>query len=114
MADTSQLGVADIGLSTPPPLPADSVYTSCYCEENVYLLAQTFSRLSGWDPHAVFISNATKSVRAVPEPVRFAQILFGTLSCLSRVMLMPTRAAFAHCISSDLFIPVGPISRVQR
>ncbi|KAI0350075.1 hypothetical protein OH77DRAFT_1413760 [Trametes cingulata] len=60
--------------ASPPPLPPDSVYTSCYCEENIYLLAQTFTRLSGahstdtlgsswpWQIYVVFISNGGKTV----------------------------------------------------
>lgn len=99
MTDASQLGAADIVLSPTPALPADSVYTSCYCEENIYLLAQTFSRLPGWDAHAIFISNASKSVSIVPESVRSVPILLGTLSCLSRVMPKSTRSAFPHRIS---------------
>ncbi len=51
----------------PPPLPPDSIYTSCYCEENVYLLCRTFletpSVVELWEIFAVFISNANKTVR---------------------------------------------------
>lgn len=53
---------------SPPPLPADSVYTSCYCEENVYLLAQALSSQAAtdengpWDLFVVFISNNGKTV----------------------------------------------------
>ncbi|KAG5728313.1 Protein N-terminal glutamine amidohydrolase [Termitomyces sp. T112] len=49
----------------PPPLPK-TPYTSCYCEENIYLLAQAFlgnpdvSR--HWEIFVVFISNSSKSV----------------------------------------------------
>ncbi|KAK7467065.1 hypothetical protein VKT23_004126 [Stygiomarasmius scandens] len=50
----------------PPPLPQDSVYTSCYCEENIYLLVKTFlddpSITSSWEPFVIFISNATQSI----------------------------------------------------
>ncbi|KAI0328116.1 hypothetical protein GY45DRAFT_1255775 [Cubamyces sp. BRFM 1775] len=49
------------------------IYTSCYCEENIYLLAQTFTRLSEsnatdrrgpwpWQIYVVFISNGGKTV----------------------------------------------------
>lgn len=52
----------------PPVLPQDSVYTSCYCEENVYLLAKRFSSdqdvTAFWDPYVVFISNRNKTVSA--------------------------------------------------
>jgi len=54
--------------SSPPALPCDHVYTSCYCEENVYLLAQAFStragllELSEWDIYVIFVSNEQKTV----------------------------------------------------
>ncbi|EIW60754.1 uncharacterized protein TRAVEDRAFT_71054 [Trametes versicolor FP-101664 SS1] len=60
--------------TSPPPLPSDSVYTSCYCEENIYLLAQAFTQLSDadstaddrgpwpWQIYVVFISNGGKTV----------------------------------------------------
>ncbi|KDQ59505.1 hypothetical protein JAAARDRAFT_127313 [Jaapia argillacea MUCL 33604] len=51
---------------SPPPLPLDAVYTPFYCEENIYLLAQSFLEsnvvISVWEPFVVFISNTTKSV----------------------------------------------------
>ena len=50
----------------PPALPADSVYTSCYCEENVYLLAQALSTdprvVERRDVYVVFVSNENKTV----------------------------------------------------
>lgn len=50
----------------PPALPQQSPYTSCYCEENVYLLCQTFLTneqvSSEWDIFGVFISNPSKTV----------------------------------------------------
>ncbi|KAF8959078.1 N-terminal glutamine amidase-domain-containing protein [Flammula alnicola] len=50
----------------PPPLPPKSIYTSCYCEENVYLLCQSFlqdpSLKDEWDVFVVFISNLNKTV----------------------------------------------------
>ncbi|RDB24108.1 Protein N-terminal glutamine amidohydrolase [Hypsizygus marmoreus] len=49
----------------PPSCPI-STYTSCYCEENIYLLAQQFSGdpkiVEAWDIFVVFISNNTKTV----------------------------------------------------
>ncbi|KAJ3906422.1 N-terminal glutamine amidase-domain-containing protein [Lentinula edodes] len=49
----------------PPDLPQDAAYTSHWCEENVYLLIQSFSRNSSlsedWDVFAVFISNHSKT-----------------------------------------------------
>lgn len=53
----------------PPSLPLAAVaalYTGCYCEENVYLLAQMFSEdpeiAHKWAIFVVFISNHTKTV----------------------------------------------------
>ncbi|KAG7452685.1 uncharacterized protein BT62DRAFT_19848 [Guyanagaster necrorhizus] len=50
----------------PPNLPRDSPYTCCYCEENIYLLAQKFTSDSGlnggWNIYVVFISNDTNTV----------------------------------------------------
>lgn len=53
--------------SGPPRVPPDHVYTGCYCEENIYLLAKQFEDLPahGWDVHVVFISNAQKLVSPV-------------------------------------------------
>lgn len=51
-----------------PPLPPNSVYTNCYCEENIYLLAQVFSTRAEkdknwpWLVYAVFISNDDQTV----------------------------------------------------
>lgn len=49
-----------------PPVPPESSYTSCWCEENVYLLCQKFladpSISKEWTPWVVFISNLTKTV----------------------------------------------------
>lgn len=53
----------------PPPLPPDSIYTPCYCEENVYLLAQAFASNAEadadwpWQAFVVFVSNHGKTVR---------------------------------------------------
>ena len=50
----------------PPIVPECTIYTSCYCEENVYLLAKAFladpSITEIWDIFVVFISNETKMV----------------------------------------------------
>ena len=56
----------------PLPLPSNAVYTSCYCEENIYLLAQTFAGAANaagraspwpWEIYVVFVSNGGKTVR---------------------------------------------------
>ncbi|RPD59122.1 hypothetical protein L227DRAFT_576350 [Lentinus tigrinus ALCF2SS1-6] len=59
-------------MSSPPlPLPPAAVYTSCYCEENIYLLAQTFVQAASapgrakpwaWEIYVVFVSNGRKTV----------------------------------------------------
>jgi protein N-terminal glutamine amidohydrolase len=45
----------------------DVTYTSCYCEENIWLLCATFFEdvaiRAKWDIYAAFISNERKSVR---------------------------------------------------
>lgn len=78
---------SDIDKSTsPPPLPPNSVYTSCYCEENIYLLAQAFTQLSDadstaddrarpwpWQIYVVFISNGGKTVR---DSITFSPLHF--------------------------------------
>ena len=54
----------------PPPVPSTHVYTSCYCEENIYLLADSLvpsaasadDKDPGWDAYVVFISNHQKTV----------------------------------------------------
>jgi hypothetical protein len=51
----------------PPSIPRDAVYTGCYCEENIYFLAQAFSAdpdtAKYWDIFVVFISNRSKTVK---------------------------------------------------
>jgi len=76
--------------STPPSIPPDAVYTSCYCEENIYLLAQTFSEdpdiVGTWDIFVVFISNYNRTVRPPPYGCMgstilvFHRLLFGVKS----------------------------------
>ena len=58
------------GTTWPPTLPENFVYTSCYCEENIFLLAQTFlelqtRELSPWEVYVVFISNDNKTVSPI-------------------------------------------------
>ncbi|KAF8868286.1 N-terminal glutamine amidase-domain-containing protein, partial [Gymnopilus junonius] len=47
-------------------LPPDSVYTSCYCEENIYLLSKSFfddeEMRSLWEIYVIFVSNDNKTV----------------------------------------------------
>ncbi|KAF9050684.1 hypothetical protein BDZ89DRAFT_940438 [Hymenopellis radicata] len=54
-------------MATPPPFPQNSVYTKCWCEENIYFLAQhlaTTLSLQDWSIHVVFISNHAKTANA--------------------------------------------------
>ena len=48
-----------------PPVPPQAPYTSCYCEENVYLLLASFLEIpdlrESWNPTVVFISNHSKT-----------------------------------------------------
>jgi len=50
----------------PPVVPIGYSYTPYYCEENIYLLANTFSQdpsiSQAWEISVVFISNRTKTV----------------------------------------------------
>ena len=48
-----------------PAVPPQASYTSCYCEENIYLLAASFLEKpdlhKSWDLSVVFVSNCTKT-----------------------------------------------------
>ena len=48
-----------------PAVPPQASYASCYCEENIYLLAASFLEKpdlhESWDLSVVFISNHTKT-----------------------------------------------------
>ena len=49
---------------------SNSVYTACYCEENIYWLIKRFLTPSGeqqWDVFSVFISNPTRTVTDMNE-----------------------------------------------
>ncbi|TFK27395.1 hypothetical protein FA15DRAFT_666479 [Coprinopsis marcescibilis] len=50
----------------PPALPPKAIYTSCYCEENIYLLCRDFTSIpeiaEKWDAKVVFVSNADQQV----------------------------------------------------
>jgi hypothetical protein len=65
-----------VGVQTLPmfPKPLDSPYTSCYCEENIYLLVRRFLEQADvkatWDIFAVIISNVTKTVNRVKQNIR--------------------------------------------
>ncbi|VDB99953.1 unnamed protein product [Peniophora sp. CBMAI 1063] len=53
-------------LSFLPTIPPSIPYTSCYCEENVWMLARHFQSdpeiVRIWHIYAVFVSNANKTV----------------------------------------------------
>ncbi|RDX52697.1 hypothetical protein OH76DRAFT_1399945 [Lentinus brumalis] len=68
-----------------PPLPPGARYTSCYCEENVYLLAQTFVEEAGasshakpwpWEIYVVFISNGGKTVALWSQKARAGVVVW--------------------------------------
>lgn len=93
----SDLSSFNHSLVAPPPLPPDSVYTSCYCEENIYLLAQHFREQAGeaqvvtrkagvsdsdwfWEIYVIFISNDGKTVRnCLPAD---SNLFIHALSCM--------------------------------
>jgi hypothetical protein len=51
-------------LLVPPPFPTPGVYTSAYCEENVYKLVERFAEdYPDWKAMALFVSNRSKTVR---------------------------------------------------
>ena len=79
----------------PPALPLDYNYTPYYCEENIYLLAESFhhsNAINGvWEISVVFISNDTKSVvlwnqKQSQEP---DQVVIWDYHCI--LMLRPRR-----------------------
>lgn len=53
----------------PPVIPSNGLYASHYCEENVYHLVDSLSRICAtrdtWDTFVVFISNGSKTVCSV-------------------------------------------------
>lgn len=57
--------------ATTLPDCSHSVYTRCYCEENIYLLIKRLLNPSGgeqhWDVFSVFISNPTRTVTDMNE-----------------------------------------------
>ncbi|KAI8998996.1 N-terminal glutamine amidase-domain-containing protein [Trametes punicea] len=89
--------------ASPPPLPPDSVYTSCYCEENIYLLAQAFTRLARpsatdrrepwpWQIYVVFISNSGKTVALWSQKAREGVVVWDyhvVLVLLPRTSMTP-------------------------
>jgi N-terminal glutamine amidase len=57
----------------PPTIPEGAVYTSCWCEENIYLLGRRLMEsrpdfITKWDAYVVFISNEDKTVRPLSSP----------------------------------------------
>ncbi|KAG9318871.1 N-terminal glutamine amidase-domain-containing protein [Chiua virens] len=63
---TSGVGICFMESASTLPDYSNSVYTSGYCEENIYWLVKRFSAPSGgekrWDAFAVFISNPAETV----------------------------------------------------
>jgi hypothetical protein len=57
----------------PPTVPESAVYTSCWCEDNIYLLGRRLMEgradfITKWDAYVVFISNEDKNVRPLSSP----------------------------------------------
>jgi len=87
----------------PPPLPSNNIYTSCWCEENIYLLCQNFVQNRSvrdlWEIFTIFISNSDKTVSGhnffeVLEPVTPNNILFPfSWGCFLKVALWYQKAA---------------------
>jgi hypothetical protein len=60
-------------LLVPPTIPEGAIYTSCWCEENIYLLGRRLMEswadfITKWDAYVVFISNEDKTVRPLSSP----------------------------------------------
>ena len=68
-----------------PTVPPHASYTSCYCEENIYLLAASFFALpdfrKSWDLTVVFISNQSKTA-SDPLPLDAISHVPTPLMCL--------------------------------
>ena len=107
----------DTGSVGPPPPPQGCVYTSCYCEENIYLLAQAlcaeadrpapprWTRL--WDIHVVFVSNEDKTVRALtsrPQSLRHGWLFTRAVGDPGRGLLQTPRAQSSY----PAFAPRSP------
>ena len=94
-----------------PAIPPRVPYTSCYCEENIYLLAASFLEIpdfrNSWDLSVVFISNRTKTASDLSLPsapggcggVLFIRsLMVETLNDVTQVALWGQRAARAEGI----------------
>lgn len=98
-----------IGTPTlPPPLPPDALYTSCYCEENIYLLAQTFrnqlqheEEVFPWDIYVVFISNDNKTVALWRQKARKEIVVW------DYHVILVLRPRLATCSSDNEDCPVN-------
>ena len=81
----------------PPPLPSNSTYTSCWCEENIYLLCQNFvedqSLKDLWEMFAVFISNSDKTVSGHNFVYDLSQWQLTCMRCFVKVALWYQKAA---------------------
>lgn len=71
---------------SPPPVPPHAPYTGYYCEENIYLLAESFLEIpdfrESWDLAVVFISNSAKTASDL--------LLLSDSLPLSRQTLLPS------------------------
>ncbi len=95
---------ADPQARRPLSLPENYIYTSCYCEENVYLLAQTFvEQLAAhedpeWEVYVVLISNDDKTVSAPPIFCIIRRLAtYGVLDIMTRRVYFEDRRPRGRC-----------------
>ncbi|PPQ81216.1 hypothetical protein CVT25_015740 [Psilocybe cyanescens] len=110
----------------PPCLPPASVYTSCYCEENTYLLCQAFldnpAVKEFWQVFVIVISNDNKTVSwdwmQSPEPNRrknMFRVVPGELFCQyfasdrSHMLLKAADASFGVDCGGSLYSSAPPL-----
>ncbi|KAI0318348.1 N-terminal glutamine amidase-domain-containing protein [Amylostereum chailletii] len=64
-AEATHFDLVD-ALPVPPAISPHSLHTQFYCEENAYILAQTFEETNAvtchWDVFVIFVSNPTKTI----------------------------------------------------
>ncbi|KAI0648246.1 N-terminal glutamine amidase-domain-containing protein [Trametes meyenii] len=105
--------------AVPPPLPPDSVYTPCYCEENVYLLARRFTQLSEvhaterrgpwpWQIFVVFISNGGKTVALWSQKARDGVVVWDYHVVLVLLPRAPHDSGDGSHIASGVGSDSGP------
>ncbi|KZV71774.1 hypothetical protein PENSPDRAFT_605295 [Peniophora sp. CONT] len=101
-------------ISAPPSLPPSIIYTSCYCEENVWLLAQHFQAnvevVRDWDIYVLFISNENKTValwrqKARPDVVVWDYHVILLLRRKCRDEKPPSCSSWIYDLDTTLGVP---------